>query len=37
LNKKRQCSPPEANQLMTSAIDCLTYIYTKISHSSLVL
>ena len=37
LNNKRQCSSPEANQLMTSAIDCLTYINPKISFSSMVL
>ena len=37
LNKKRQYSPPEANQLMTKAIDCLTYIYPKFSFSSMAL
>ena len=37
LNKKRQCSPPEANQLMTNSINCLTYIYLKFSFSSIVL
>ena len=37
LNKKRQYSSPEANQLMTSAIDCLTYTYPRFSFSSIVL
>ena len=37
LNKKRQCSPPEANQLSPLVIDCLTYINPKIPFSSMVL
>ena len=37
LNKKRQCSPPEANQLSPLAIDCLTYTNPKIPFSSMVL
>ena len=36
MNKKRQCSPPEANQLLPLAIDCLTYINPKITFLCIV-
>ncbi len=37
LNKKRQCPPPEANQLIPNSINFLTYIYPKFSFSSMFL